>query len=69
MTPGLYKGQVAEQPHESIPASSKICVKTHDGEPSSKQQDPSKPSKWWNGCVKVSKARCKVVFEAARSHN
>ncbi len=43
MTPGLYKGQVAEQPHESIPASSKLCVKTHGGEPSSKQQDPSEP--------------------------
>ncbi len=46
MTPGLYKEQVAEQPHESIPASSKLCVKTHDGDPSSKQQGPSKTSQW-----------------------
>lgn len=70
MTPGLYKGQVAEQPHESIPANSRLYVKTHDGRPSGKQQDLSGTSQWWDECVKLSKARCKVVlFAATRSHN
>ena len=41
MTPELYKEQVAEQQHESIPASSKVCLRLMIQKPSSKQQAPN----------------------------